>query len=127
MHVSTPSRLRGQGGSWSSTTRHRTAPPPGWRHVTTVDVLRLARNRGFAGGIAAALDQVTTPYLALVNDDAEPQPGWLDALLAPFAEADGDDLAATTAKLVLPDGTDQQRRWRAPARPVRLRPGTWRS
>ena len=50
------------------------------------DVLRLARNRGFAGGIAAALDQVTTPYLALVNDDAEPQPGWLDALLAPFAE-----------------------------------------
>jgi GT2 family glycosyltransferase len=69
-----------------------------------VDVLRLDRNRGFAGGIAAALEQVTTPFLALVNDDAEPQPGWLDALLAPFAEPDGDALGATTAKLVLPDG-----------------------
>ena len=68
------------------------------------DVLRLTRNRGFAGGIAAALDQVTTPYLALVNDDAEPQPGWLDALLDPFAAAGGGELAATTAKLVLPDG-----------------------
>jgi len=69
-----------------------------------VVVLRLDRNRGFAGGIAAALDDVTTPYLALINDDAEPQPGWLDALLAPFAASDGGELGATTAKLVLPDG-----------------------
>ncbi|HEX6657551.1 MAG TPA: glycosyltransferase family 2 protein [Ilumatobacter sp.] len=69
-----------------------------------VDVLRLDRNRGFAGGIAAALERVTTPFLALVNDDAEPQPGWLDALLAPFAAPDGDSVGATTAKLVLPDG-----------------------
>ena len=69
-----------------------------------VDVLRLDRNRGFAGGIAAALECVTTPFLALVNDDAEPQPGWLEALLAPFAEAAGDAVGATTAKLLLPDG-----------------------
>jgi hypothetical protein len=69
-----------------------------------VDVLRLDRNRGFAGGVAVALDDVTTPYVALINDDAVPQPGWLDALLAPFAAADGGELGATTAKLVLPDG-----------------------
>jgi GT2 family glycosyltransferase len=69
-----------------------------------VDVIRLDRNRGFAGGVAAALDHVTTPFVALVNDDAEPQPGWLDALLSPFAAPDGDAVAATTAKLVLPDG-----------------------
>jgi GT2 family glycosyltransferase len=69
-----------------------------------VDVLRLNRNRGFAGGVAAALDRTRTPFLALVNDDAVPEPGWLDALLAPFDAADGDDVAATTAKLLLPDG-----------------------
>ena len=70
-----------------------------------MDVLRLARNRGFAGGVSVALDRATTPFLALVNDDAVPEPGWLDALLAPFAASDGDDIAATTAKLVLPDGS----------------------
>jgi GT2 family glycosyltransferase len=69
-----------------------------------VDVLRLDRNRGFAGGIAVALDHVTTEYMALVNDDAVPQPGWLEALLAPFAAGDGADLSATTAKLLLSDG-----------------------
>ena len=69
-----------------------------------VDVVRLGRNRGFAGGVSAAMDRTTTPFLAVVNDDAVPEPGWLDALLAPFAAPDGDDIAATTAKLVLPDG-----------------------
>ena len=69
-----------------------------------VHVLHLDRNRGFAGGIAAALEHVTTPFVALVNDDAVPQPGWLDALLVPFAAPDGEAVAATTAKLVLPDG-----------------------
>ena len=43
-------------------------------------VLRLARNRGYAGGLAAALPQVKTPFVAWLNDDAAPEPGWLAAL-----------------------------------------------
>jgi GT2 family glycosyltransferase len=43
-------------------------------------VLRLPSNRGYAGGIAAALPEVRTPYVAWLNDDAEPAPNWLAAL-----------------------------------------------
>src|SRR6266702_1153247 len=44
------------------------------------DVLRLPRNRGYAGGIAAALKRVNTSYVAWLNDDAEPAPNWLAEL-----------------------------------------------
>lgn len=67
-------------------------------------VVRMDRNRGFAGGVAAALELVATPYALLVNDDAEVQPGFVDALLAPFAGPDGPTLGACTAKLVHRDG-----------------------
>lgn len=46
-----------------------------------VAVLRLPTNRGFAGGMAAALPHVSTPFLALLNDDAVADPRWLEALL----------------------------------------------
>lgn len=69
-----------------------------------VEVVRLSRNRGFAGGVAAALPYVRTPFVALVNDDARIDPGFLRALLAPFDGPDGASLGATTAKLVLEDG-----------------------
>ena len=43
-------------------------------------VLRLPRNRGYAGGLAAALPQVKTPFVAWLNDDAAPEANWLAAL-----------------------------------------------
>lgn len=46
-----------------------------------VRLVRAPRNLGFAGGNALALAEVTTEYVALVNDDAEPAPGWLAALV----------------------------------------------
>lgn len=65
-------------------------------------VLRLPRNLGFAGGLAAGLEAVDTRWLALLNDDAVPEAGWLAALLT-AAEADP-GLAAVTSRLLLPTG-----------------------
>jgi hypothetical protein len=66
-------------------------------------VLRLPRNRGYAGGLAAALPQVKTPFVAWCNDDAAPEPGWL-ATLEDALDADP-RAAAAGAVLTDADGT----------------------
>jgi GT2 family glycosyltransferase len=66
-----------------------------------VDVVRTSENLGFAGGVAAGLEAVDTPYVALLNNDAEAEPGWLAALvdcLAAHPEA-----AAVTSRMLLAD------------------------
>jgi GT2 family glycosyltransferase len=65
-----------------------------------VRVLANPTNDGFAGGNNRALREVATPFVALLNNDARPEPGWLGRLLEPFAEAGADRLAAVTSKLV---------------------------
>jgi GT2 family glycosyltransferase len=67
--------------------------------VPDARVLRMPRNLGFAGGVAAGLAAVDTPYLALLNDDAVPAPGWLAALHAALPGH-----AAVTSKMLLPSG-----------------------
>jgi GT2 family glycosyltransferase len=67
-----------------------------------VRVLESPANLGFAGGNNLALREVTTPYAVLLNNDAVPEPGWLDELLAPFL-ADTPDarrLGAVTGKVL---------------------------
>lgn len=67
-----------------------------------VRVIALPTNTGFAGGVARALEDVQTPYVVLLNNDAVVRPGWLAALLEPL---DGDlQVAAVCSKLLLPDG-----------------------
>jgi GT2 family glycosyltransferase len=69
------------------------------------DVLRLSRNRGYAGALAAALPRIDTEFVAWLNDDAAPAPGW------PAALEDALDrepqAAAATSSLELPDGSVQ--------------------
>ena len=65
-----------------------------------VRVLRNAENLGFAGGNNAALREVATPYAVLLNNDATPEPDWLDRVLAPFDEPAAERLAAVTSKVV---------------------------
>jgi GT2 family glycosyltransferase len=71
------------------------------RDYPSVQVERLTTNTGFAGGVAHALDVLTTPYVVLLNNDAVVQRGWLAHLLAPF---DDPEIAAVCSKLLLPDG-----------------------
>jgi GT2 family glycosyltransferase len=65
-----------------------------------VRVVQNPDNRGFAGGNNSALRQVTTPYAVLLNNDATPEPDWLENLLAPFEEPGNERLGAVTAKVV---------------------------
>jgi GT2 family glycosyltransferase len=58
------------------------------------------RNDGFAGGNNVALREVATPFVALLNNDARPEPDWLRRLLEPFSEPGAERLAAASAKLV---------------------------
>jgi GT2 family glycosyltransferase len=63
-----------------------------------VRLLAQDRNLGFAGGNNAGARIAKGRYLALLNNDAVPQPGWLDALTAPFER---DPLVAlTTSRIV---------------------------
>ncbi|PXY37317.1 glycosyltransferase family 2 protein [Prauserella flavalba] len=72
-------------------------------HPSRPEVLRLPRNAGYAGGLAAALSAVDTEYVAWLNDDAAPQPGWLAAL----EDAMRPGVAAVASRLEYPDGSAQ--------------------
>jgi GT2 family glycosyltransferase len=72
-------------------------------HPLRPRVLRMTRNTGYAGALAAALPQISTPFMAWLNDDAEPEPGWLAALEEAL---DGDGMAAAAAAVLYAgDGT----------------------
>jgi GT2 family glycosyltransferase len=67
--------------------------------VPDLRVVRLERNRGFAGGANAGLaDLGETDYVALVNNDAFVEPGWLHALVG--AVTDEPQRGAATARIV---------------------------
>lgn len=68
------------------------------RHPSSVHVIRLDHNIGFAGAAAIAVEKVATPYVVIVNQDAVAAPGWLAALLEPL---DSPDVAAVTSKVLL--------------------------
>jgi len=65
----------------------------------TVRVVHNRTNRGFAGGVADGLREVRTPYVALLNNDAVAEPGWLAALTAEL-EAHP-EAAAVTSRMLL--------------------------
>jgi GT2 family glycosyltransferase len=64
-------------------------------------VIALPRNTGFAGGVAAALDGLHTPYVALLNNDAAADSDWLERSVATLEAYP--DIAGVTAKLLLWD------------------------
>ena len=54
-----------------------------------VRVVALGENRGFAGGTNAGAREARGRFLALLNNDAVPEPGWLQALIAGIDEGSG--------------------------------------
>jgi GT2 family glycosyltransferase len=64
-------------------------------------VIQTGANLGFAGGVQAGLDAATTRYVALLNNDAVAEPGWLAALVATLDAHP--DAAAVTSRMLLQD------------------------
>ena len=56
------------------------------REFQRVKGVRLPDNTGFAGGINRALQFCDTKLVALINNDSEPEPGWLSALVRRMEE-----------------------------------------
>jgi GT2 family glycosyltransferase len=69
-----------------------------------VTVVALDQNLGFAGGNNAGARHATAPYLAFLNNDAQVDPGWLAALVAP-AERDP-EVGLVTSRIVFMDQPD---------------------
>jgi GT2 family glycosyltransferase len=65
-----------------------------------VRVIANPSNDGFAGGNNVALREVATPFVALLNNDARPEPDWLRRLLEPFDEPGSERLGAVSGKIV---------------------------
>ncbi len=76
------------------------------RECSNIRVLSNQENLGFVGGNNAGASLATAENLVFLNNDTEPQPGWLEALLGAM---DADPRAgAVGAKLVYPDGRLQE-------------------
>ena len=70
--------------------------------VPDAHVVALSENRGFAGGCNAGVARATGEYLAFLNNDARPHPGWLAAALTPL-QHDG-SIACVASKVLGWDG-----------------------
>lgn len=69
-----------------------------------VKIVATGANLGFAKGCNRGARAARGRYLAFLNNDTEPRPGWLDRLVE-GAERDGADLCGS--KLLYPDGRVQ--------------------
>jgi GT2 family glycosyltransferase len=68
-----------------------------------VKVFPLTENRGFTGGLSAALVGSSARNVVFLNNDAVPDPGWLAALHGAMEQAP-DDVVSVAGKIVSPDG-----------------------
>jgi GT2 family glycosyltransferase len=64
----------------------------------------LSENRGFTGGLAAALAGCTARNVVFLNNDALPEPGWLAAMTGAIDDAPG-DVVSVGGRIVDPTGT----------------------
>jgi N-acetylglucosaminyl-diphospho-decaprenol L-rhamnosyltransferase len=55
----------------------------------SAQVVRMGRNRGFAGGANVGASAATGDLLVILNPDAIPQPGWGEAIRRPWRESRG--------------------------------------
>jgi GT2 family glycosyltransferase len=82
-------------------------PNPWLRNAPlALGVITNPANRGFVEACNQAAAEASGRYLCFLNNDTEPQPGWLEAMVA-VIEGDA-SVGAVGAKLLFPDGTIQE-------------------
>jgi GT2 family glycosyltransferase len=64
-------------------------------------LIRAGRNGGFAAGADIGIRATTADIVLLLNNDAIAAPGWLAAMVRPFAEPGSEDLGAVTGRVEL--------------------------
>ena len=64
------------------------------RRFPGLNLVTLDENRGFTGGVMAGALRSSADYLILLNNDATPEPGWLDASVRALEESDPSVIAA---------------------------------
>ena len=86
-----------------------------------VRIIENLRNAGFGEAINQGIQASTAPYLACLNDDAAPDPEWLDALVSAIESRPeigmcasqvrlfGEDRIDSAGMLVCRDGSSKQR------------------
>ena len=82
-------------------------PPPGELSVTVLD---LGENRGFAGGMNAAIAACEAPYVLSLNADTRPERDFLARLLGRMEAHPERSIGAVTGRLYRPDSADGPRR-----------------
>lgn len=70
-------------------------------HYPSVRLVGLPRNTGFAHAANQGIAETTAPFVVLVNNDAVCEPGFIEAILAPFEGPDAEKLAAVTGRILL--------------------------
>jgi GT2 family glycosyltransferase len=70
-------------------------------HFPETQIVALGENRGFAGGVNVGIERARGAYVALLNNDAEVDPSWLEELLACLNRHPR--AASATSKLLLAD------------------------
>jgi GT2 family glycosyltransferase len=71
-------------------------------HHPAVEWLTLGENRGFPAAVNAGIAASSAPLVALLNTDALPEPGWLEALVRAL---DDDTISLGASRMLFPDGT----------------------
>lgn len=74
--------------------------------ISGLRVIRNKKNSGFIESCNAGAEAARGEFLVMLNNDTEPQPGWLDALVATFREKA--DAGMVGAKLLFGDGSLQE-------------------
>lgn len=72
------------------------------RTFPDVRVVKLAKNRGFAGAVRAGIAASDSPLFALINSDVQIRAGYLEAILPHFSES---DTFAVCSRIEMPGGS----------------------
>ncbi len=76
-----------------------------YQNSTSVRVISNAANQGFATACNQGANSALANLVLFLNNDTEPQPGWLESLLHVIDH--GPDVVAVGSKLLYPDGSIQ--------------------